>query len=91
MQDMAEEETIPLPVLEDDLEMEHTEDGVAAPTEQIIPLPSHVREKIYAPWKSSIIVKVAGKLFGCKALLTCLTGFWVMNFSLLNLPRPLII
>ena len=76
MQDMAEEETIPLPVLEDDLEMEHTKDGVAAPTEQIIPLPSHVRKKIYAPRKSSIIVKVAGKLFGYKALLTRLTSFW---------------
>ena len=41
-----------------------------------IPLPPHVREKVYAPWKNNLIVKVVGKLFGYEALLLCLTGIW---------------
>nr|POE82865.1 hypothetical protein CFP56_28270 [Quercus suber]POE82866.1 hypothetical protein CFP56_28271 [Quercus suber] len=41
-----------------------------------IPLPPHVREKIYASWKNNLIVKVVGKSFGYKALLLRLTGIW---------------
>ena len=44
--------------------------------EHAILLSSQVREKIYAPWKSSIIVKVVGKSFDYKALFTRLQGIW---------------
>ncbi|KAK7815823.1 hypothetical protein CFP56_001107 [Quercus suber] len=52
-----------------------------------IHLPPHVREKIYAPWKNSLIVKVVGKSFGYKALFSCLTSIWRPKgyFSLIDL------
>nr|POE86301.1 hypothetical protein CFP56_45910 [Quercus suber] len=57
MQDMAAMETTSLPVHEANLEL-MVNDGAVEHAEQFIPLPSHVREKFYAPWKSSVIVKV---------------------------------
>lgn len=52
------------------------EDGPEDYVEHAIPLSAQVREKIYAPWKSSIIIKVVGKSFGYKALFTWLQGIW---------------
>ncbi|KAK7837218.1 hypothetical protein CFP56_021481 [Quercus suber] len=60
MQDMAAMETTSLPVHEANLEL-MVNDGAVEHAEQFIPLPSHVREKFYAPWKSSVIVKVVVK------------------------------
>nr|POE52419.1 hypothetical protein CFP56_50277 [Quercus suber] len=56
MQDMAAMETTSLPVHEANLEL-MVNDEVVEHAKQFIPLPSHVREKFYALWKSSVIVK----------------------------------
>ncbi|KAK7842657.1 hypothetical protein CFP56_013540 [Quercus suber] len=68
---MAAMETTSLPVHEANLEL-MVNDEVVEHAKQFIPLPSHVREKFYALWKSSVIVKVVdirhcshdSKLFG---------------------------
>ena len=67
--------------------MDNTEDGRAELLEPTIPLSSHVREKIYAPWKTSVIVKVVCKSFGYKALLIRHTGICRPkgNFTLIDL------
>ena len=40
----------------------------------IITLSPQVQDKIYAPWRSSIIIKVIGKSFGYRNLITRLGG-----------------
>ena len=42
----------------------------------IITLSPQVQDKIYAPWHSSIIIKVIGKSFGYRNLITHLGGIW---------------
>ena len=46
-----------------------------------------MQDKIYAPWWSSIIIKVIGKSFGYRNLLTCLGGIWKPKgkFSMIDL------
>ena len=51
-------------------------EGTTDSLDLAIPLPPHVREKMHAPWKNNLIVKVVGKSFGYKALLLRLTGIW---------------
>ena len=65
-----------LPVREEGLELTMNEDRPEDYAEHVIPLSSQVWEKIYVPWKSSIIVKVVGKSFGYKALFIWLQGIW---------------
>ena len=79
--------TVSSPTYEEDLLMDNTEDGRAKLLDPTIPFPSHVRENIYAPWKTSVIVKVIGKSFGYKTLLMRLTGIWRPkgNFTLIDL------
>ena len=61
MHDMEVLEPTALPIREEGLELTMTEDK---PEEHAITLSAQVREKIYASWKSSIIIKVVGKSFG---------------------------
>ena len=61
MHDMEVLEPTALPIREEGLELTMTEDE---PEEHAITLSAQVREKIYASWKSSIIIKVVGKSFG---------------------------
>ena len=35
-----------------------------------------MQEQIYAPWRSNVIIKVIGKSFGYRNLLTRLEGIW---------------
>ena len=51
----------------------------------IITLSPWVQDKIYAPWCSSIIIKVIGKSFGYRKLITRLGGIWKPkdNFSMI--------
>lgn len=55
---------------------ENNDNGTEVMDYYTVPLPPHVKEKIYAPWKTSIIVKGVGKSFGYKALLTWRTSIW---------------
>ena len=41
-----------------------------------ITLSPQLQDKIYAPWHSSIIIKVIGKSFGYRNLITHLGGIW---------------
>ena len=61
MHDMEVLEPTALPIREEGLELTMTEDELE---EHAITLLAQVREKIYASWKSSIIIKVVGKSFG---------------------------
>ena len=61
MHDMEVLEPTTLPIREEGLELTMIEDE---PEEHAITLSAQVREKIYASWKSSIIIKVVGKSFG---------------------------
>lgn len=76
MHDIEATEPTDLPTREEGLELEMVEDGPSEHGEHTIKLSTQVREKIYAPWKSSFIVKVVGKSFGYKALCTRLQGIW---------------
>lgn len=76
MHDMEVLEPMFLHVHKEGLELTVTEDEQAEHEEHFIPLSSHVQEKIYAPWESSIIVKVIGKSYDYKALFTELQGIW---------------
>ena len=51
----------------------------------IITLSPQVQDKIYAPWCSSVIIKVIGKSFGYRNLITRLGGIWKPkgNFSMI--------
>ena len=51
----------------------------------IITLSPQVQDKIYAPWHSSVIIKVIGKAFGYRNLITHLGGIWKLkgNFSMI--------
>ena len=53
----------------------------------IITLSPQVQDKIYAPWRSSVIIKVIGKSFGYRNLITHLGGIWKPkgNFSMIDL------
>ena len=67
-----------------------SEDQTSQGTEKrtdIITLSLQVQDKIYAPWWSSIIIKVIGKSFGYRNLLTCLGGIWKPKgkFSMIDL------
>lgn len=55
---------------------ENNDNGTEVMDYYTVLLPPHVKEKIYAPWKTSIIVKGVGKSFGYKALLTWRTSIW---------------
>ena len=53
----------------------------------IIALSPQMQEQIYVPWRSSVIIKVVGKSFGYKNLLTRLGGIWKPKgkFSMIDL------
>ena len=48
-----------------------------------ITLSPQLQDKIYAPWNSSIIIKVIGKSFGYRNLFTHLGGIWKPNGNFL--------
>lgn len=53
----------------------------------IIIFSPQVQDNIYAPWRSSVIIKVIGKSFVYKNLLTRLEGIWKPrgSFSMIDL------
>ena len=65
---------------------DQTSQGTEKQTD-IITLSPQVQDKIYAPWWSSIIIKVIGKSFGYRNLLTCLGSIWKPKgkFSMIDL------